>query len=417
MEPHQPRVRVCSEIGKLERVMLHAPGPEVENMTPENAQKALYSDILNLTRVSKEYQQFQAVLELLTETFEVKRLLEEILSDAAVKTDLLSKICTREDNMRMLPDLQFAPSADLARLLIEGVPLHKDTLTAYLSKERFALQPLHNFFFMRDASVVTGDRVLISRMANHVRDRETTIMEAIFKHHPKLKAETLHLRTNSGGTIEGGDILVARDDLLLIGQSDRTNPQGIDALLEHFKAAKRPVDILVQELPYKPESFIHLDMVFTFLDRDACMVYKPLILESNRYLTIHISVDNGKVKIREAPDLLSALSGLGIELAPISCGGDADTYTQDREQWHSGANFFCLGPGQVIGYARNVHTLNELERNGFAILAASDLLAGKVEASADERWVIAIEGDELSRGGGGCRCMTLPLRRKAVDWD
>jgi arginine deiminase len=242
-------------------------------------------------------------------------------------------------------------------------------------------------------------------------------MEAIFKHHPKLKAETLHLRTNSGGTIEGGDILVARDDLLLIGQSDRTNPQGIDALLEHFKAAKRPVDILVQELPYKPESFIHLDMVFTFLDRDACMVYKPLILESNRYLTIHISVDNGKVKIREAPDLLSALSGLGIELAPISCGGDADTYTQDREQWHSGANFFCLGPGQVIGYARNVHTLNELERNGFAILAASDLLAGKVEASADERWVIAIEGDELSRGGGGCRCMTLPLRRKAVDWD
>lgn len=416
MEANQPAVRVCSEVGLLEAVMLHSPGPEVENMTPENAQKALYSDILNLTRVNKEYQQFKAVLELLTEAFEVRTLLAEILSNSAVKTDLLAKVCTEADNLRLLPDLQFAPPDELARLLIEGVPLEMDTLTAYLSRERFAIQPLHNFFFTRDASVALGERVLISRMANRVRERETTIMGAIFRHHPKFKTETLHLPPRGGATIEGGDILVARDDLLLIGQSGRTNPQGIDALLEPLKAAKKPVDILVQELPYKPESFIHLDMVFTFLDRDLCMVYHPLILEPNRFLTIHITVDNGKVKIRETPNLIAALAGLGIELTPISCGGDADTYTQDREQWHSGANFFCLGPGQVIGYERNVHTLNELDRHGFAILPADDLLQGKVKAATEGRWVVAIEGDELSRGGGGCRCMTLPLRRRAVEW-
>ncbi|MDJ0782298.1 MAG: arginine deiminase family protein [Desulfosarcinaceae bacterium] len=416
MEPNQPAVKVCSEIGKLEKVMLHAPGPEVENMTPENAQKALYSDILNLTRVTKEYRQFQAVLAKLTETFEVKTLLAEILGHSAVRTELLAKICSGEENRRLLPTLQLAQAEALAQLLIEGVPLQKDTLTAYLSKERFALQPLHNFFYMRDASVVTGDRVLISRMANRVRERETHIMEAIFRHHPKLQAETFHLSARNGATIEGGDILVAREDLLIIGQSGRTNTEGIDALLAHLKSAKRPVEILVQELPFKPESFIHLDMVFTFLDRDACMVYQPLILDSNRFLTIRITVDNGKVTIREAPNLIAALGKLGIDLTPISCGGDADTYTQDREQWHSGANFFCLGPGQVIGYERNVHTMNELARNGFAILSASDLLSNKVTASPEGRWAIAIEGDELSRGGGGCRCMTLPLLRQPVAW-
>jgi arginine deiminase len=291
-----------------------------------------------------------------------------------------------------------------------------DTLTAFLSRERFVLQPLHNFFFMRDAAAAIGERVLIARMASRVRERETTIMASIFRHHPKLKTETLHLPPRGGATIEGGDILVARDDLLLIGQSGRTNPQGIDALLEPLKAAKKPMDILVQELPYQPESFIHLDMVFTFLDRDLCMVYPPLILEPNRFLTIHITVDNGKAKIRETPNLITALARLGIELTPISCGGDADTYIQDREQWHSGANFFCLGPGQVIGYERNIHTLNELDRHGFAILPAGDLLDGKARPASEGRWAIAIEGDELSRGGGGCRCMTLPLRRRAVDW-
>jgi arginine deiminase len=417
MTAHPSAVNVSSEFGQLERLMLHTPGPEVENMTPQNAQKALYSDILNLTRVTKEYRRFQAVLERFCETFEVQTLLAQILTNTAVKTDLLARICTGEEKRRLLVELQFAAPDELARLLIEGVPQKMDTLSAYLSKERFALPPLHNFFFMRDASAAIGERILISRMANQIRAREALIMEAIFRHHPKLKTETLQLDPGGDATLEGGDILVAREDLLLVGQSGRTSPQGIDALLTHLKADKRPVHILVQELPYKPESFIHLDMVFTLLDRGTCMVYHPLILKPNRFLTIHITVDNGKVKIRETPNLITALADLGLDLMPISCGGNADSTTQDREQWHSGANFFCLGPGQVIGYERNVHTLNELARHDFTILPAADLLSGKAAAPPDGRWVIAIEGDELSRGGGGCRCMTLPLKRRSVDWD
>ena len=150
------------------------------------------------------------------------------------------------------------------------------------------------------------------------------------------------------------------------------------------------------------------------LDKDKCMVYKPLILDSNRFLTIRISVDNGKVTISEEENILSALKQLGHHLQPVFCGGNSDSYIQEREQWHSGANFFALAPGQVIGYGRNVYTIEEMNRNGFEVIKAKDILAGRAEPKKNGKFVITIDGSELSRGGGGCRCMTMPIRRKSV---
>ncbi len=414
------QVNINSEIGELEGVILHSPGPELQNMTPETAERALYSDILNLTVASSEYAQLKGTLEKITQTFEVKSLFEDVLGIDKVKTDIVNKICTNEDTIDIRDYLLSFSNIELAKQLMEGVVMKKNSLTKYLQKEKYSLQPLHNFFFTRDASITIRDKVLIGRMASNVRKREALIMESIFKYHPNFIAETINPENcydcQPELTIEGGDVLIARDDILLIVIGARTSTQGVDFIINELKKRKLQRHIIVQELPSHPESFIHLDMVFTLLDRDKCMVYEPIILKQNKYQTIHIKIDNGEVQsIQNVQNIPEALASLGMNVKPILCGGK-DEWAQEREQWHSGANFFAVGPGKVIGYGRNVNTMDELSKAGFEILKAKDIIKEKVSLSDYEKYAISIEGSELSRGGGGARCMTMPIRRKAVDW-
>jgi len=422
MQDKKFTVDIRSEIGDLEGVIIHTPGPEVENMTPDSSHKALYSDILNLSVALKEFNQFKGFLSKVTKTFQIKDLLTNIIQQEEHRNDLLQAICTKE----RLPENTFADLKEikpekLATALIEGVEMRKDNLTRFLSKDRYAVEPLHNFFFTRDASVALLDRVLISRMASRIRDRETIIMDAIFRNHPAFGVKTIHPEQSrhfcKEFSFEGGDFLVAREDILLIGTGTRTTSQGIDFILEYYKKKKVQRHVIVQELPYSPESFIHLDMVFTFLDRHQCMVYEPLILQPTRYLTIHIHIDNGRVKsIREVANIPTVLRELGMDMEMLYCGGRRDSVIQEREQWHSGANFFAIAPGKVIGYGRNVNTLDEMNRHGYAVLKASDVNNDKVDIGKYSKYVVTIDGSELSRGGGGCRCMTMPVRRKAVEW-
>ena len=419
----QLEIDVCSEFGQLEGVIIHTPGLEVEEMTPENAERALYSDILNLSVAGEEYATFKGVLKKITPTFEVRDLLADILTYEHVKVNLIKEICASEGAMEILPRLMEQDATELARQLIQGVYLERDNLTRYLSLERFSLRPLHNFLFTRDCSMSYGKQVLIGKMASKVRDREAVIMDAIFTHHPMLGTTTINPNTSEiiakypNISIEGGDFQVGREDVMVIGTGIRTSTQGIDFILDTIKAKKDGLrHILVQELPDAPESFIHLDMVFTFLDVDACMVYEPLIMGTNRFHTIHIVVDNGQVtSIQEEMNLPSALRKLGMDMKPVKCGGGIDSWTQEREQWHSGANFFAFAPGKVIGYERNVHTIEQLSQNGFNIIPAKDLLSGLSEIPQG-KCVITIPGSELARGGGGARCMSMPIRRKPIVW-
>ncbi|MEI3420456.1 MAG: arginine deiminase family protein [Butyricimonas faecihominis] len=423
-------VNVQSEIGKLNGVILHTPGEEVENMTPENAERALYSDILNLSIARKEYKQLSEVLGKITKTYQVKDLLTNILKDDAIKLEVLNRIekiepfiaeATPKGSIK--DQLLDENAEDLARLLIEGVEMKRDTLTKFLNKDWYDLRPLHNFFFTRDASMSMYNEVLIGRMANAVRDREAIIMQSIFDFTPGFNTKTLSLNTESDPlrklTIEGGDVQIARDDILVIGNGMRTSTRAIDALMYNFinRNEDKVQHILVQELPHSPESFIHLDMVFTFLDKDKCMVYEPLIMSPGNYQTVHIKIQHGKlISIRREKTLLHALKKLGMDLEPVYCGGEDETWNMEREQWHSGANFFCVAPGKVLGYARNNYTVEAMNNAGFEIIRANDVISNKVDLSKYEKYMITIEGSELPRGGGGARCMTMPINRDAVEW-
>ena len=416
-------LNVQSEIGKLQGVILHSPGAEVENMTPGTAQRALYSDILNLSIAQREYEQLKGVLGKYTTVYQVMDLLAAVLDDYRHRESLIGKVCIEEGATDYFDDLMAMPSAELARCLIEGVPAKINSLTAYLNDEYYALPPLYNFYFTRDASVTIGNNALVCRMANKVRMRESLIMEAIFKGSGAFNCNIINAHDFHPGNadifMEGGDILVAREDVLLVGNGTRTSTQGIDMLVSRLCRNKSDgkKHVIVQQLPHSPESFIHLDMVFTFLDRDRCMVFEPLIMRNNQYQTVHMTLEGGRVtNIRSVANIPSVLSELGMDLKPVVCGGADSEWNQEREQWHSGANFFALAPGKVLSYARNINTLNELDKNGFEVIPAWDIISGKKDANDYSRCVITIEGSELPRGGGGARCMTMPVARETIVW-
>ncbi len=416
-------IDVRSEIGELEAVLLHTPGAEVENMTPGNAQRALYSDILNLSIAQKEYEQLSGVLKRYTKIYQIKDLLIKLLDNHTEREALIGKICVSENVTDYFEDLMDMSSKNLAQVLIEGLPAKINTLSAFLKDDYYALPPLYNYYFTRDAAVTIGNRILVCKMASRVRMRESLINEAIFRKKRVFDCEIINAHDFQPGNndifMEGGDILIAREDILLVGNGMRTSSQGIDMLINRLcrTGCKERMNVIVQQLPESPESFIHLDMVFTLLDTDKAMIFEPLIMGENQYQTVQITIDNGKVtKIKSVANIPAALKKLGMEIEPVICGGSADEWNQEREQWHSGANFFAIAPGKVLSYARNVHTLNELNKNGFDVFTAWDVIKGKCNPEKSKLCVITIDGSELPRGGGGPRCMTMPLRRRPVNW-
>ena len=249
-------LNVQSEVGKLEAVLLHYPGAEVENMTPKNAQRALYSDILNLSIAQKEYEQLYGVLSKHSQVLEVRTLLTKLLQDENQKEQLLRKICTTENAMRYFDFLMQLSPKELTRVLIEGLPAKVNTLTDFLKDDFYALLPLYNFYFTRDPSVTIGNNLLICNMANKVRARESIIINAIFSN-PQFFDATIIDSTQFVAddkttiSIEGGDVLVVRDDIILIGNGSRTNSQAIDQLIANLCRGKEGrKHIIVQQLPH-----------------------------------------------------------------------------------------------------------------------------------------------------------------------
>ncbi len=408
------KIQVSSEISPLKTVLIHTPGAELNQMTPETAEELLYDDILNLEAARSQHAQLEGVLQKTARPLQVKALLGEVLKDEQVKHNLIHDFCTLLKTPEMEKQLQETEPVRLADQLITGTPLKRDTLGRFLSPRHFALPPLPNLFFTRDAAMVINERVFIGNMANPIRTAEAVLMSYIFRHHSMVKcrnflADAVKER-ETRATFEGGDILILREDTVLIGMSERTSIPGIDYLSEQFKSNRKIKHIFVVILP-KIRAAIHLDMVFTMIDYDKAVVFPPLILAKDGVDVIHINISNPeRPKLERVPYLLEALRRVDINLEPVFCGGQNELY-QRREQWQSGANFFTIGPGKIIGYGMNTYTYEELAKAGIPRVEAADVIEGKVDLNTMDKYAVAISGNELTRGGGGCRCMTMPVSR------
>ncbi|HKA35686.1 MAG TPA: arginine deiminase family protein [Thermoanaerobaculia bacterium] len=422
-------LRVHSEIGKLSSVLVHLPGPEIDRMVPSMMGELLFDDILFGARAREEHRRFQQVLGYVAEeVLDAQRLLAEVLADGDRRNAVLEDLAR---NLHWGPDMDYRlrelSSDELAATLVAGIekPAGEEAQSA---RDLYWLPPIPNYFFQRDPLVVVGDRVIRGSMATPARAREPLLSGAVFRHHPRFARSdggfwfqefsadfspaTSYARMRP--TLEGGDILVLREDMLAIGYSERTEKTTIERLAETLKAARSPIRRLVLVAIPPARSTMHLDTVFTVISREECLVYGPMILAGGAEEADVYQCDLGKRSLAwtSEKDLLSVLKAQGMDLAPVRCGGN-DPIAERREQWTDGANAFALAPGILLLYDRNVATAEELSRAGYRIVDEADLLLGREELDRKSgKSVILLAAHELSRARGGPRCMAMPLVRE-----
>ena len=404
-------INVKSEIGNLKKVILHRPGDELLNLTPDTLEELLFDDIPFLPVAQEEHDAFANILrgegvevvyleDLMAEVIEAKpelreQFLDQWIFEAGIRTDLYTGIIKDYINSN------YAGAKEMVMKTMAGINLqelpHQDThllVDMVSDRTKLVCAPMPNLYFTRDPFANIGNGVSINRMYSHTRNRETIYGDYIYKYHPDFAGTPRYYSRENTFHIEGGDILNINEHVLAIGISQRTEPDAIDAIADNvFNDETSTIDtILAFNIP-NSRAFMHLDTVFTQIDYDKFTIH-PGIMGP---LTVFEITPNGKggTKIRERneklEDVLSEYVGTSVSLIP--CGG-GDRIAAEREQWNDGSNTLCVRPGTVVVYQRNNVTNDVLYKNGINCL---------VMPSA-----------ELSRGRGGPRCMSMPAWREAI---
>jgi arginine deiminase len=423
-------IQVDSEIGRLRRVLVHRPGLEIDRMPPSMMEQLLFDDILYGDEAREEHDLFsQVLLQAGVEVLDGETLLAEVLREEGPRSRLLDELA-RDYGVApgLVGKLVELPADRLAAALIEGVPASPDAIEAG-KRKFFDLAPLPNYFFQRDSQVVLGNRVVCPSMATAAREREPLLSRTLFEYHPALQGHAGLFEIDvppEGGpqhdphypypSLEGGDVLVASPEIVLVGMSERTNRRGVEVLAEHLRREETPFRHLIMvEMPAK-RSYMHLDTVFTLIDRHTCLAHLPVIEPGGGEAAhvYYVDLYARELTFAVRPSLLKALANLGMEVEVVPCGGPSEAIDQQREQWTDGANAFAIAPGVIVLYGRNRKTIEELGRRGFRILPEEEVAAGRHDLVNGGKAVITLAANELSRARGGPRCMTMPVERDPI---
>lgn len=402
-------INVTSEIRPLKKVMLHRPGEELLNLTPETLNSLLFDDIPYLEGAQREHDAFAEIMrkegvevvyleDMVAETFDHhpevrKTFLNQFIHEAGVRTEeyrkaLFEYLDSIADNKKFV--LKTMSGTAFKELKLKK----KKSLVDYMvSEDSLILDPMPNLYFTRDPFSSAGQGIILNHMYSETRQRETIYSDYVFKYHPKYKDPELYYTRDEYYSLEGGDILNLNEKTLAIGISQRTHPAAIENLAKNvfFKSHSSIEKILAFEIP-NCRAFMHLDTVFTQIDVDKFTIH-PAILGTLRVFEVSREDEENELHVIEMVDSLEHIleKYLGTPVELILCAG-GDSIAAAREQWNDGSNTLCIAPGKIIVYDRNTVTNRILKDRGIEVLE--------------------MPSGELSRGRGGPRCMSMPLIRE-----
>ena len=401
-----PGIHNFSEIGKLNKVLLHRPGLELEALTPSTMERLLFDDIPYLKVAQEEHDRFAEILRengvevvyYVDETAKAlatpqlqQQLIEEFLD--------LSLITSEGMRNQLIEYLMGMDPKTMVTKLIAGIKKNEvpsETVQSLMDLIHddypYISDPMPNLYFTRDPGACVGNGINIHHMHTQERRRESLLLKYMFKYNRDFASvENMQwYDVEDDYSIEGGDVLVLSKDMVAIGLSQRTTIAGIECFAKNLFSNSEFKKVLVFDIP-KSRAFMHLDTVFTMVDYDKFTIHPEIEGPLGVYeITLGAG---GKLEFNAMKDELQNILAMELGLPAVElirCGG-GDLLAAQREQWNDGSNTLCIAPGTVITYERNYVSNELLDKKGIKVLT--------------------MPSAELSRGRGGPRCMSCPVNR------